>query len=109
LNKIKLYLTYFSAVVSATLLFIPLYFAGRYFVEVDNPLRQELLVGMMLGSYIALFAWSITGLLAHFSRNLLSKRILRIFYAPAITLVVLLLIFTLVRFIASLSSFSFSS
>ena len=102
LKKIRVYLTYLSAAVSSLLLLIPLQYTFRYMADSGNPLRQELLVGVMIGSYIALFAWSITALFAYTSRSLLSTRALRILYAPAIVLITLLIIFLLIRIIFSL-------
>jgi hypothetical protein len=90
LQKIKLYGTYFSTAVSTGLLLIPLQYIIRYLIDTGNPLRQEYLIGVMLGSFISLFAWSVTALLAYTSRNLLSKRALHILYAPSVTLASLL-------------------
>ena len=83
-QRILFLLSVIAQVIGLAWLLIAVYFIGMYYIDTENQLRHEYLIGMWLG-FLYATAFSIVGaLLAVTVKNKISKRAFRLLGIPAL-------------------------
>ncbi len=97
LQKHRLAMAVVAVLVGVGFAAVAAYYAAVYFIEVENPLRDEYLVGVALGLLYSFPAFALAALLAASVKKVISRTLYCVLSVPALIVGVPMLLHNLLR------------